>query len=206
VSLVIGRQTGHDLVILSDTCLTDPLRSGPVNLQGIIKTRIFTDTLCVSFAGKLHWAEAGLRELSSVSTDELTGLRVTEILARIHSESSQATDFLIATASPVPGLIEIKSGKIQHVVTSWLGSAPAFERFQGFTTGGVAPAPQPADTARMGLYRLPERTSGEANPLYSQLFNAMQLVIEDDTLPEVGGFVVPVGLHRGRFEYMDYAT
>jgi hypothetical protein len=92
------------------------------------------------------------------------------------------------------------------VVTSWLGSAPAFDRFQGFTTAAVAPTARPANTAFIGFYRLPEGAPGEVNPLYGQLFSALHVVIEDDTVPEVGGFVVPVGLHHGRFEYMDYAT
>jgi hypothetical protein len=206
VSLIIARQSGPHLLILGDTHLTDPVRNGPCNLQGIIKTRIFKDTLCVSFAGRLDWAEIAFQELSSCSPDDLTADRVAELLERIHGQSSRSTDFLVATARPEPKLIEVKNGRALEVVTSWLGSAPAFERFQGFSTGALTPIPRPANTAAMDALRLPEGKPSEPNPEYGRLFTALRMVIEDASLPEVGGFVVPVGLHHGRFEYMDYGS
>lgn len=204
MSLIVARQFGQDLMIFGDTYFTDVHGIGPPDLRGIIKTVVLTDSLCISFAGNVHWATDALRELS------LLGLQgpddVASVLLRVHNDSKCSTDFLVASATPDSRLIEIKSGYMKPVVASWLGSGPAFERFQGFATGALSVAPPPTGAASFGLVRIPDCESEESGRVYSSLFNAMCAVIDDGSIPEVGGFTVPVGFHHGKFEYMDYAA
>lgn len=209
MSLVVARLEGAHLFIISDTHLTDPRGSSHVCLlEGVIKTTVVTDTLSVSFSGSLYWAEVGLGEidrLKGVSTD-LELADIVGCLLRIHRQCSSMTDFLIGQARPIPTLIEIKNGGARSVTTAWIGSAPAFERFQGSMMGALQPFPSPANAISFEAFQVPEPEPDQVSETYFQLLKAMQFVIDDESVPEVGGFVVPVGLHQGRLEYMNYAT
>jgi tetratricopeptide (TPR) repeat protein len=205
VSLIVARQAGPHIVRVGDTHLTDPLGSERASaLQGIIKIRILSDTLCVSFAGSLYWAEVGFAELENLGA--VTIEAVTDILVKVHQDSSRSTDFLVTTTMPSLELLQVKDGQVRPVSVSWIGSEAAFKRFQEYATGALAAHPQLENTVSLSAFRIPEATSGESNELYGQLMNAVRLVIEDSSLPEVGGFTVPVRSHKGKFEYMDYAT
>jgi Tetratricopeptide repeat len=192
---------------MADTHLTDPengQRSRP--LEGLIKTVVLSDKLAVSFAGSLYWAEKALAEVDDARKGAVDVQVLVDILSRVHEMSGRKTDFLIAEAGNTPGLIEVKNGRAHSVVASWLGSWHGFERFQGFATGALLPKRQPTNTVAFEVFKVPEASPGEVCESYSGLVNAMRSVIDDETIPEVGGFVVPVGIHDGRFAYMHYAT
>ncbi len=201
MSLAVARQINGIITILSDTHLTNPVRKPRQRLvQGVIKSRILNDSLCVSFAGIKHWAKVGL---SAVEKQPLAAAdEVAATLLRIHEQSSQSTDFLIAAADPQPRLIEITNGQAKTVVTSWLGSA--FSHFQGYATGALTPPDIPLNTFEIQALQTPEGPRGETDPDYEKRMTALRYVIEDSSVPEVGGFAVPVGLHQGRFQYMEY--
>jgi len=201
MSLVVAQQWDSMIVVVGDTHLVDPYgdRIGP--LQGIVKTRILADHLCISFAGSLYWAEVAFRELDQGAVQDVN--TAIEILGRIHRESNQAVDFLVASSKPKPLLTQIKDGGVRTVVVSWLGSARAFARFQAVTS--PAPRQGPIGTVSFEMYRLPEGPHAH-NEDYAALLHRMRTVIEASDVPEVGGFVIPIGLHKERFEYMDYAT
>jgi len=207
VSLVIARVYGRQLLLLADTHLTDPengQRARP--LEGIIKTVVLSDKLAVSFAGSIYWAEKALAEVDDALKGDVDVQVLLNILARVHETSGHKTDFIIAEAGDTPLLIEVKNGRAQGVVGSWLGSWQGFERFQGFATGALPPKRQPTNTVAFEVFKVPEASPGDVCESYSSLVNAMRSVIDDETIPEVGGFVVPVGIHDGRFAHMHYAT
>lgn len=195
--------------VVSDTFLTNPRREGPRSLlQGVIKTRVMTDELAISFAGLITWIETGFHELDRQSP--LTADIARDVLLRVHRDSAGEAEFVLATASP-PGLIQIKDGAAVATSATWLGSAAAFERFQGYATGAIRPPLGRPNTFAFDIQRVPERADGQppdeaAVQAYKTLTTSMRLVIEDAACPDVGGFVVPVGLHKGRFTFMDYAA
>ncbi len=233
MTLVVAQLLGEHLAIVGDTHVTDPQAGGrprllegvvksprtwrgrmvtaggrPRLLEGVVKSRILADRFCVSFAGSLFWAEEGFRALDSAGCDGMEVTAVADVLLPIHARSlaeGRPVDFLIAGSAP-PALIEIKDGTSRRTVVSWLGSATAFRRYQGYATGALVPPPRPPDTAAFGMIRVPEWRVGEPHPEYGHLLAAMQLVVEDAAEPEVGGLLVPVGRHNGRFEYLDYAS
>lgn len=98
MSLVVARQWGSMIVVVGDTHLVNPHGERVGLLQGIVKTRILTDNLCVSFVGSLHWAEVALQEVDRSSIKDVT--MVKEILSRIHRESNETVDFLFARRPP----------------------------------------------------------------------------------------------------------
>jgi hypothetical protein len=91
-------------------------------------------------------------------------------------------------------------------MTSWLGSAAAFSRFQGYAIRALTPLDTPLNTVAFEVFQVVEGPSGETEPNPLERMTALRYVIEDSSIPEVGGFVVPVGLHQGRFQYMTYVT
>ena len=119
MSLIVARQAGPHIVRVGDTHLTDPLGSERASaLQGIIKIRILSDTLCVSFAGSLYWAEVGFAELENLGA--VTIEAVTDILVKVHQDSSRSADFLVATTMPSLELLQVKDGQVRPVSVSWL--------------------------------------------------------------------------------------
>ena len=209
MSLVVARCLGSMVYIVSDTFLTDARREDPRSLlQGVIKTRVMTDELAISFAGLIVWIEDAFRELDRQSP--LTAESVLDTLLRVHRGSAGEAEFVLATASP-PGLIQIKDGAATATSAAWLGSHPAFQRFQGYATGALPAPPGLPNSFAFDIQRVPERA--DRQPLdegsvqaFNTMVRAMRLVIEDAECPGVGGFVVPVGLHKGRFTFMDYAA
>jgi hypothetical protein len=110
----------------------------------VIKSRIVSDSLSISFAGSIYWAEIGL---SAIEKRPLaTAEEIATTLLGVHIESSQSTDFLIAAIDPQPRLIKVKNGAAKTVLTSWLGSALAFSRFQGYATGALTPLSTPLNS------------------------------------------------------------
>jgi hypothetical protein len=209
MSLVVARCVGATIVIVGDTHLTDPTKTGPRSLlQGVVKTRMLTDELAISFAGSIRWVEIAFRALDNLLP--VTVDRVTETLVQVHRDSSGLAEFIVASANPVE-LIEIKSGEAIAKSASWLGSEPGFERFQGYATGAVKAPLGRANTFSWQIQRLPEESSGSqpdqaSTSRFGLLAESMRQVIEDADCPDVGGFVVPVALHKARFEFMDYAA
>src|SRR5205814_2108714 len=102
-----GKQTGHP----SD---------------GVIKTVIVNPTLCVSFAGDIEPAEDAIKQIQA--TDDLE--RVLTVVA--NSSKGNRTDFIVCTSKPDIKIFEIKNTVCIEVQHSWIGSANAFSRFQGY--------------------------------------------------------------------------
>jgi len=208
MTLVVGRLEPPHLFVFSDSHLTERYRTSLGNqLEGVVKTRILTDTLSVSFAGNMHWVEKAFQRIEPhVSGQSVDPGTVADILLAEHVNSDRKTEFVLASLLPSPGLMEFKNGNANAVQHTWLGSFHAFSTFQGLMTGAITPMTRPVNTAALGVVRMPEPDGAVSSEAYPRLLNAMQQVVEDSRVPEVGGFVVPVAAHKGRLTYMDYAT
>jgi hypothetical protein len=138
MSLVVARQWGSMIAIVGDTHLVQSYGERAGLLQGIIKTRILADDLCVSFAGSLHWAEVALKEVDTRSVKDAS--RVKGVLSRIHSDSDGAVDFLVAEAAPSPLLTLIKGREAHTVTVAWLGPPWDLRGFNQFGANNLARA------------------------------------------------------------------
>lgn len=203
MSLVVARRWGSMIVLASDTHATDDHGAGNRFLEGIVKIRILNEDICIAFAGRLFWAEKALSEIDALPN--LSHDAVVSVLERVHNESGSLVDFIVAVGRVTPRLIEIKEGGSREVIAAWVGSQPAFAKFQSLAAEPCPLEPGPINTAKFEMFRLPEGHDAR-NGEYSSIIQRMRAVIDDPDYPEVGGFVVPVALHKGRFEFMDYAT
>ena len=203
MSLVVARRWGSMIVLASDTHATDHHGTGYRFLEGIVKIRILAEDICVAFAGMLSWAETALSEIDALQN--LNHDAVVSVLERVHNQSGRLVDFIVAVSRPAPCLTEIKEGSSREVVAAWIGSQPAFAKFQSLATESHPPEPGPTNTYKIEIFRLPEGQDAQNDGYYS-IVKRMCAVINDPDYQEVGGFVVPVALHKGRFEFMDYAT
>jgi hypothetical protein len=204
MSLVVARKYGKQILIVSDTRLSDAHGKKTSPTQGIIKSIIIDSNLCVSFAGIIDYADNALKSFRKmgINTDSFT--RTVEHFFDWHIRSRKETDFVIAFGKPHYKIAEIKDGQCVEAVNSWIGDAKAFARFQGYFHNVLAAVPTPIDTANISLVYVPEPEEEGASDAYSQMLKAIMAVNTDTDMQYVGDFAVPVAYHKGGFQYMDY--
>jgi tetratricopeptide (TPR) repeat protein len=199
MSLVVARKIDTKVLILSDTKLT---YSGQVTfnrnnghpLDGTIKTLIIDRSLSISFAGEISFAEEAMKLLGKCnSTTEIK-----QLLLSKHIESKQQTEFLIVNSAPLT-IHHIKNGEGGDVEQSWLGSANAFNRYQGYFLGDLKT--ENANSVSISM----EMQSRDKEPaIFSKMSKAFDSIIDDTSVPEVDGFKIKVGLEGGNFKYFPY--
>jgi hypothetical protein len=200
------------VLVVSDTVESSSWQQPDSSLlHGIIKTRVIDDELAISFAGSVERARQAFLALEA--RPSLTRDAVRDRLLEFHIESIRAggtVEFLLACVNP-PELLQIKAGTATETAAAWLGWEPGFRRFQAYATEQQEPVEPRPETAAFSIQALPDGPHGEQpselqTAIYSALCECMRLVIEDAEIPEVGGFVVPVGPRGGRLSYLDYAA
>jgi hypothetical protein len=216
MSLVVARQDGTQLAIVSDTKLTYPyhevksLKTRPE--EGIIKTVILSDNQCISFAGDMDSAEAAFKEIGYTGTDE----QIIEVLTRYHKQSSYKTEFLYCTGSPL-SIYKFKDNDCRAVHSCWLGDKAAFEVFQSFIQGTPPKKDKekhkkhipkskknPAPTPRIEILNFNVSiTASITSPYLSKMLAAMDHVIDSGKIDSVGGFKVQA-LYNEKFSYTRY--
>ncbi|MBT1712354.1 tetratricopeptide repeat protein [Fulvivirgaceae bacterium PWU5] len=196
MSLIVCRQHAGELMIVSDTKLTYPSDLYP-NKQtgnpgdGVIKTVIINPTTCISFAGEIAPAEEVIKTIDA--SDNLSVLK-----SKLAHYASGETDFILCTLTPEVEIFEIKNGIAVKVQSSWIGSAHAFNRFQGYYLNNLPEKHQAGSFMRMEM----SPTNGSTK--LSGLAAAFDRVIDDEEVPEVGGFRVAVILDNNTFQYQSY--
>lgn len=215
MSLIVARKDGHKIGIVSDTKLTYPnhetknLKTSPKD--GVVKTVILSENLCVSFAGEIEPAELALKEINN-STDTNS---ILHLLEKYHHLSKGETEFIFCIGKPDLTMYEIKNGIVQESNQSWIGDKDAFDKFQKSI---IAP---PTNEQRQGKdeptlkdtkTNQPSITITEMNltfevsqnsSILSKLSSAMDNVIENDSISSVGGFKVNV-IYDNKFIYNGY--
>ena len=224
MTLIVAQRVGKAFYVVGDTILVDP--SGQAlrrPIEGVIKSAMLDHDACVSFAGDPEFADRALRAFAKLSFTGDVAFAMGEHFLRCHRMCKQATDFIIAVGEPHNLLLEVKDGRCRDVEVAWIGSSDGFERFQGYRIGALQDSDQPANTHEAAGER---ESDGEGNSpnfsmtfgirlqpdgpdtdpaLYNEMFDAMNSVIADETVPEVAGFVVPIANYSGRLRFMDYA-
>lgn len=198
MSLIIARKDESKIYIVSDTKLTSP--TGQVFNKGqqvsagetVIKTTIINPYSCISFAGNVSFAEAALKSVSgNESVQEITS----KLLAN-HISSDIAVEYIYTVIeNSTPLLFEVKAGACTQVENAWIGSQPAFARFQAYILG---------ENKKIRKRNFLSVTNADAGDLLQRMTEAMDGVIEDEDLPEVAGFKIKVFYDGSRFVYEGY--
>lgn len=209
MSLIVARKEGNQLAIVSDTKLTYPnheVKGQKENPRdGVIKSIILTNNLCVSFAGEIDYAENAFTEIGERGNID----EVIDILYRHHIISNQKIEFLVCCGMPTPLIHKIKNGESKEVNSSWIGDSAAFNSFQASMMGTKKPKEIPKKSqanSKAGAVITEMNLSFEADlqvKLFSKMSLAMDDVIEDSNVVSVGGFKVIV-VYKEMFDFVKY--
>lgn len=209
MSLIVARKSGNQIAIVSDTKLTFPnhetknLKENPS--EGVIKSIILTDNVCISFAGEIEQAEEAFAEIDEKNSFE----EVIEILYKHHTISKQKTEFLVCSGKPEPLIHKIKNGESKTVHSSWIGDIQAFNCFQANLMGTKKTSKKQnkiSNKSIPGVHLSGIDLSYEIdmkNELFSKMSSAMDEVIEDSSIKSVGGFKVII-VFKETFDFIKY--
>lgn len=213
MSLIVARKSEGQLCIVSDTKLSYPnhevkgLKDSPS--EGVVKSVIINQNICISFAGELSYAEAALRLIFENDSIE----NIIEILKRYHVESDYRTEFLLCYYCDEPIIYKFKDNEYGPVVSSWIGDQKAFNRFQESMSGVRKESKQkkkkqekalPSSNKPAIIFESMNLSFEASSPKYlSRMSSAMDEVIEDGNINSVGGFKVNV-IYKDRFYYNFY--
>lgn len=195
MTLVIGHVSQERVNIIGDTKLSDELTHAPIPItKGLIKTKIISPLLTVSFAGDSHAASQAIRGISPLWSLERVAEHLLAAQRARHAE--QTPEFLIGSTDPEPALVTVKDGTSTRGLHGWVGSYHAFRAYRALQVGETKPDPAVIGHSEMG-----------SNPAISvgDMKAIMQQIISDPKIPEVGGFAVGISSRSNGFQYMGYA-
>ncbi len=182
MTLVVGRITQGGIRVDSDSRITDPnivLNRNSI-FSGLLKTIILNPSISVSYAGGVQTAQTAIEELYQL--DSLDIGRGKNLLLKIHLESDNETDFLIASLEYQPLLYKISQGKIEPSNSShWIGDIDGFNVFQ-----------------REYFPNLKGTDPEHISSVHSAAFDK---VIENSKVESVGGFHIIVHRTKNGLEY-----
>ena len=201
MSLTVARKDKEGVYVVGDTKLTiiDDEHNYNLPKDFVIKSKLLRNDICVSFAGQVYYADEAFQKVHSLS--DLN--EICNTLLDFNHNSANRTDFIVSVGKPDIKILEIKNGKISDVQHAWIGSQRGFNLFQKAMHGEYTPIAQPQNTSSMKMIRMPTKNSGEKH-IFGEMYEAMKVVIEEESINEVGGFVVPIAYFEDIFQYMDY--
>lgn len=182
MTLVVCRKDNEDVFIHSDSKVLDEF--GPSNerslrqnsmLGGLLKTVILHPHICLSFAGSSPHATDFLRDFFKEDIGNWNTPRLIEKLLSIHQASSHQCEFILCeVVERSPRISVIKNGSISiNQVSAWIGSQPAYNSFQAAF-----------------------HSSDASIPLNERMRGAFRVVLEDETISEVGHFHIEAYLEH----------
>ncbi|MEO9533872.1 MAG: hypothetical protein ABJG68_02660 [Crocinitomicaceae bacterium] len=131
MTLVVAKILDQKIYIESDTKITGHSIVRNDDLKGNIKALILEPRLCLCYAGNVHFAEVAYIHFMEKSKTTIAWNDFIQHLFKLHQESNQETDFILACLeSSGPLLIEIKDGKATQTQSSWIGDKDSFNEFQ----------------------------------------------------------------------------
>ncbi len=181
MTLIVGRIIDEKIYIESDTKITDESAAKVNPLLGTLKIIIIHPFICVTFAGKLYFAEKAIKEIFSHEK-----LRIQDILDILLSNNNESivssngdinleTDFVLAfIENKKPRIFKIKGGKIEGDANSfWLGDKDAFNSYQE------------------DFHELKDKNI----PIRDCMRNAFKSVIDNESIESVGNFQISVNIN-----------
>ena len=197
MSLIVAKQVGNNILVVSDTKLSDSrlekkyIVSNDNPKDGVLKAVIISEKICVCFAGKREDARDAYKKINPKQTVS----EILETLLYYNRLFSGSTDFILCSNIDVPCIYEIKNGNIIPTSNAWIGDHNAFEKFQNYFHRG-----NNNDISANSISLI----SGHVEDPFSKALNAMDCVIKDDAIHTVGGYRVSLSIRDSKFQYDFY--
>ncbi|QDL98944.1 hypothetical protein FLL57_17230 [Rhodopseudomonas palustris] len=203
MTLVVVKRVQDFLLIVSDTKLTDPTRCKWTPLDQSLKVVNIDSNWVVAFAGNTYFADVALKQFSGSPAFHTAS----EILLSAHKESRRnpdgETDFLLISVRTAA--IHVFKGGICNrstCNTTWIGDGLAFDRFQrSFVPTGN---PKKGDVSNIVRFERgtrairPAIVNDAVHQICTRTSCAMADVIQDSSIPSVGGFPITLVIGHER--------
>lgn len=205
MTLVIVRKVQNSIFIVGDTKLTlDSIQQKLSATDGVLKTKIVSPSLAISFAGNEYIAHKAVREISERHSPDT----VVRILLDAHRSTALdvTADFIVSVAGEERTIYVIKEGEVTSPDFGWIGSYPAFRRFREYELGNRYVTVPPANTAKISMISVPEEKGSSVfgYEIYMRMLYAMMNTVEDPEIFDVGGLPVPLAAVAGTFRYFGH--
>jgi hypothetical protein len=200
MSLIVARKYQNNIIIVGDSKITYPYLDKNNPKDGLVKSVIINAQLCISVAGVVDYGNEALQKIGKGKSKT----EVIEILEFFHSKSGNETSFLVCFGNPHYKIIRIDNGVTESVQNGWIGSHPAFEKFQYYYHTPDAAKKLFEGLTTFKIHQLPDEFDENGRHIYSTMFASMNGVIEDPSILEVGGFIIPIVYEKNSFNYMIY--
>jgi hypothetical protein len=172
MTLVIARQWGDRIIMLSDTMVSYYTKPRPDIIPGHLKVIVLTHKLSIAYAGDVDKALDTIRKTWRMACQGTNLLEVLEYLRQV--TSSGDVEFLVASHHEDPVLCKIRSGERAIGANQyWIGDPSAIPAIQRATE--AQPIPE------FGEW-------GEDEKEEARLRSAFTEVIRESTFLGVGGF------------------
>ena len=206
MSLIRAARIEDNVIIVSDTKLTsstnsiDSFRDNQLH-SGTIKVNVLRDDLCVCFAGSTFRLDSIYNQI----VDDYCLENVHALLLDFNKQSlmnENETEFIVVSISNKPRIVCIKNGELNEMEQAWIGDSKAFSMYQKAFHENLTN--RYTDETVFNLVQIPFEGNVEIGNLYSKMINAMNYVIEDETIDTVGGFTIPVIWEKEKFSIPSY--
>ncbi len=173
MTLVMARQFGDRICILSDSMISD--REAPRDnvIPGQLKTIVLNDKISISYSGLVDHTILEIREIRKKIYKGVPLERILETLSKFTLDKNGEVDFIVASHISTPRLYKIANGKInKDFEYYWIGDAEAANLIQ-----------QEIDKLKKDVEGLPDYVSQEEY----KFIEAFRQLVEDHKVPTVGG-------------------
>lgn len=206
MTLVVARKVSETILIVGDTKLTFEMTKEKISVtEGVIKSKIISDAISVSFANNEYLADAAIRSIAGNTNPDAVVRALLQ--AQLSVEDKHAPDFIVATMQPTIDLFVIRGGKIERALNAWIGSAEAFQLFRAYETENRKPPHLPINSASITGEQL-AGVFGEVSDcidVYTRMLRSIKCAIDDESVEDIGGFAIPLVGSNGAFAYFGYA-
>jgi hypothetical protein len=207
LTLVVARKGPGSITAVADTKLAPENQREWSFADQSNKIICLAQGWCLAYAGNIAYAEGVARQFLTRTDLSFSELRNALSLANQQSiDAGSAADFLLFS-SPAASIHKFSEGKHTRTANSaWIGTTTAFSKFQEVIhfPGESHPLLGNAsdDPTRMVIvdsHLKSQDDDGRDEALLNRMRRALGAVIDDDTIPDVGGFTVSLFIDsRGR--------
>lgn len=220
MSLIIARQVDGEIYIVGDTKVTDEARSWKGDKSerekhiGYLKVVLLAPGLCVGFSGDPEVARDAIEGIYDKNINLFDKNITIDHFLKFHRASiarGNSTDFIVASiveCHDQPGAFEKELFRIAdsnvyvekvpaHI---HIGNDDAFNKFQEAFHGANQTTPVPT----FEISRLGNKERPNFDRSLSSAMHAMQCVIEDVDISNVGGIRTVIVSEDDQFRYVEY--
>jgi hypothetical protein len=191
MTLAIAKIIKHQILILADTHIYNPLLNNRVNVTAaMLKTLLLSPSTAVTFTGSPDLAQRAAHAF--IATNKQTAPFRDTIEYFKSATVDTDNEYLLGFAGR-RRLFHLLKGRERERTVCWIGDKDGFERFQ------QGPTASPTLFNRMILFDL---ELSNATAILSNQVVRFQGVLEDSNVPNVGGFFTLVISQNGVFHQL----